>query len=369
MQARKKEDQDQDIELQNFQDEKQANMIASQKREIMAGAVESVSIIAVFGMFLKQAGRRLIDKEIGHLFGYPMKIGGFFIFPFIVAMSWWGTIESWRQKKLAEGKNGTRERFWINLLASSAFTVAVVGGFFWGALHVLLSPIIFTATLAVKTLFHLGAAIYYGVKACFTHDEEKKQRYNQSAKANAWNFFINATLTVAVGLAMVFGMPLWAMLGIGAAAVGTGLAIKKYRTLNAPEGAQAHEVANEEEQQRLLVDPAAVVKSEQQNTPYSSPNSSPRERSANALMQAALEQDNNFVTTSELNKQVNETVQRLKEIQGCQQSISPYSFTANIGSQTSTGASKSADGVVPPANMSKIEVGPSLPLLKKLASL
>ncbi|EKD55465.1 MAG: hypothetical protein ACD_60C00006G0007 [uncultured bacterium] len=193
---------------------KELLLIESQKTEITIGNLELSGMAIVFGMFLKEAGREFI-KHVGH----------YFLFPIVVGLSCCSAIESWRQAKLADYKKGTWQRAVVNTLAAAAFVTAVVGGAIWEAAHVLLSPIIFVAALAVKTLFHSVAALYYTYKSRTAKTSEEAAHYKPLATANTVASGLNLAFTAAVALVMIAHIFTFGLLGVAAAIVGIGYGI------------------------------------------------------------------------------------------------------------------------------------------------
>jgi hypothetical protein len=90
----------------------------------------------------------------------------------------------------------------------------------------LAAPIIFTAVLGSKTLYHTGAALYYLGKSNVSGIEaEKKTRYRASMAGHLKGAMVLALSTVAVGLVMLAGHTVFAWLGVTAAVIGIGLSV------------------------------------------------------------------------------------------------------------------------------------------------
>jgi hypothetical protein len=147
-------------------------------------------------------------------------LGHMLMFPFAALASLIRASFAFYQAK----KEGYKKRSVVQALVEGvtalAITAAVLGSLIAATLFATVAPIIFTAVSAVKTLYHLGAAFYYGVKAFSTEEVNKNEKYKNRAVAFGVGSFINALATVAIGLVMVAGNVSLGLLGMGAGMIG-----------------------------------------------------------------------------------------------------------------------------------------------------
>lgn len=215
----------QDEEILLLQEDERARKIANtQKVEAAVVAVEltDVSLIFAFKQYLAE-----FMEGLGHTIMFPIAGGASLI----------RAILKIREAYLAKRENrpGAILRAAVETVAALAIATAVVGTFAAAATFALVGPIIFTATLAAKTLFHLGAAIYYGIKASLTkNNDEQKQVYIQNMKTNLVIATINALTTVASGLVFIAHKASFGLLGVIGGVLGAGYAAYKAVTTQSP---------------------------------------------------------------------------------------------------------------------------------------
>lgn len=133
-----------------------------QRREAAVGVVDSMNLAAIFALFLKDTWNQFLEQT-----------GRFFMFPLAALSAVIRAILAWRQ---ANGQNGSTTRAIVETGAAVAITTAVVGGFVAAATFATLSPIIFTATMAAKTVYHAFTAIFYWGKSTVPGPEQKTYR-------------------------------------------------------------------------------------------------------------------------------------------------------------------------------------------------
>jgi len=196
-----------------MQDRKSLN---NQKISLTVGIVDSANITALFAMFLKDILKRFLEDT-----------GRYFMFPLTAVGASVQAILAWRQARIEKGKNGTVVRAVVETLGALAITTAVVGGFVATSIFAVAAPIIFTATLAAKTLFHAVSSVYYWGKSAGTKDPEKKLAYRAAAKTNAVATASCLLSTVALGFVMLAAKPIVAILGVASGLISTAFFIYK----------------------------------------------------------------------------------------------------------------------------------------------
>lgn len=185
-------------------DSQQAKILNNQRTEAFVVAVEmtDVSLIFLFKQFLLA-----IFEGLAHSILFLIVAGAALI----------RAILAIREAYLEKGENKKRLilRAIVETLAALAIGTAVVGTFAATAAFAIAGPIIFTATLGFKTLFHLGSAIYYGLKAAFSEESPaQKKAYRQKATANLILTFITGITTIATGLVFIAYKASFGILGI-----------------------------------------------------------------------------------------------------------------------------------------------------------
>jgi hypothetical protein len=204
-----------------LQENEQAQKIANtQKAEAATAAVEMTDVSLIFGF--KQYLAEVLEG-LGHTIMFPLAAGASVI----------RAILKIREAYLAkqEQKKGAILRAVVETAAALAITTAVVGTFAAAATFALAAPIIFTATLAAKTLFHLGSALYYGIKASVAKDAASKEAYLKNMKTNLVISVVNALTTVAAGLVLIAHKVSFGVLGIIGGALGAAFAAYKAFTI------------------------------------------------------------------------------------------------------------------------------------------
>lgn len=206
--------------------------VINQKVDLGIAVADSANLSAIFMMFLQDTWQRFLE-DIGHTFMFPLAAAGAVIRAAL----------AWRQAKLDNGKNGTVARAVVETVSAAAITTAVVGGFVAAATFATVAPIIFTAVLAAKTLFHAGSALYYMGKAAVANKSqdpavrEKANGYRSAARAHGVGAVAGIFATAAVALVMLAGFKIFAVLGIVAGVIGIGYSIYKAVTTPTPAAA------------------------------------------------------------------------------------------------------------------------------------
>lgn len=241
-----------DIEMQDLASAKEERRKATARNGLIdsiVGFIDNVDLGAIYVMFLKPMLHKFLEET-----------GKYFMFPIAAAASVIKAALAWRQVYI-DRKSRSVVTAAVETVSALAITTAVVGALAASALFALATPIIFTATMAAKTLFHAGSAIYYAGKAAAHKEPEKKAKYRTLAKNNAIGAAAGLVATVAVATVFLLGKIALAGIGIAAAVVGGTLAaIKGYRSFKASQAAPEAAPAAVEE---------AVV--ENQHSPQNSP--------------------------------------------------------------------------------------------------
>lgn len=180
----------------------------NQAANLIVGAVESINLTTIFSLFLEKT-----------LHQFLLQVGHFVLFPVAALCSAIESVLAWRQVMLEEENQATLLRAFVQTLASIAIVTAVIGGFIAAAAFATIGPIIFTATMAFKTAFNLGAALYYGYLAQITEGDVHQK--NRAATIGSSIATVAGLLaTVSVGFVMLAGKPLFAVLGVLSGIIG-----------------------------------------------------------------------------------------------------------------------------------------------------
>ena len=212
--------------------------VKNQKIDLAVATADSMDLTAIFALFLTEVGRRFVE-EIGH----------FFMFPIAAMASGIRAVLAWRQWHIDGKKEGALVRAVVETVSAAAVTVAVVGGLVAASIFATLSPIIFTVALAAKTLFHLGASVYYAFEYFRSNDKDEKQKYAAMAKGNAVGAFALALATVAVGFVMLAAKPIVGILGVLGGLIGTVYGLYKLYKTPTPAATVSAKVSVEQDDQ------------------------------------------------------------------------------------------------------------------------
>lgn len=138
-----------DIELDLLNKKETIRKASATNQQALAsvGFLDSLDFAAIFTMFLHPVLHKFLEE-----------IGKYFMFPIAAAASLIQAILAWRQAYIDGGKTRSIVHAVVESLAAAAITTAVVGTLAASTVFALVTPIIFTATLAAKTVYHAGAA-------------------------------------------------------------------------------------------------------------------------------------------------------------------------------------------------------------------
>jgi hypothetical protein len=190
------------IELHDI-NEKQRKIETAQKASVIAGILDSANITTMFALLSTQT-LRLILEEVAKFIILPAALG----FSIIQAGL------AWRQAQLSGGKTEMVVKAAVETVAATVITATIIGSLAASIIFGAITPIVFTAVIGAKALFHAGSAVYYWGKSAGTQNEGKKAEYREKAKTNAVQAFALTLATVAVATVMVFGKVALAGLGI-----------------------------------------------------------------------------------------------------------------------------------------------------------
>ena len=193
----------------------------NQQVDLAFGVLDSANFTTIFTLFLTEVTTRMLQDT-----------ARFILFPVSGAMAAIHAILAIRQAKLNGGKNGTLLNAVIESVSALAVITAVVGGFVAASIFATVSPIIFTAIMSAKTLYHFGATCYYLGCAAIEKDKQLKAEYRAAAFGHGVATTAGALATVAVALVMIAAKPLLGILGIVSGAIGMGFAL--YNLINSP---------------------------------------------------------------------------------------------------------------------------------------
>jgi hypothetical protein len=234
--------QRQNVEVEMQQ---QRQSVINQNVSTTVGIVDSLNIITIFTLFLKDVFRKMLE-ETARFILFPMAAA----FPIIQACL------AWRQASIDRGKNGTLAKAVVETAAAIAITTAVIGALVTTTLFAFAAPMIFTATLAAKTLFHFGAACYYWGKSVATSDEAKKTAYRAAARGNMVGATALVLSTIAVAGVMLLAKPLMALIGITAGFIAISYSIYTWvKTPIPPKGYVALKDGQKQKQEHKVEDP------------------------------------------------------------------------------------------------------------------
>lgn len=167
------------------------------------------------------------------LHAFLEEIGKFFLFPLVAAMHVGKMFLAWRHAKLDEWRSRSVVPAVVESVAAAAVIAAVVGGLVSG-LFIVATPIIFTAMLGGKMLYHAFSALYYAGKAAASEEGPDKRDYKERAIKNGLAAVAGAVATAAVACVFVFGIYAVAALGVVAVVmVGILAAVKGYQSYKA----------------------------------------------------------------------------------------------------------------------------------------
>lgn len=193
-------------ELQNL-----ATINNNKKADFAIGAIDLIDVTAIFAMFLKEVLHNLLEHTLK-----------FIMYPLAAAANLIRAGLSWRQAIL-EKNSSLFVKAGVDTVAALAITTAVIGTLFFTPIFATISPIIFTATLGSKALFHAGMAAFHVAK--YITNPEEKEKHKQMAIGNSVAAVTNALIATAVGCVMLAKLSMVAVLGMTAGIFGAGFAI------------------------------------------------------------------------------------------------------------------------------------------------
>tara|TARA_R110000868_G_scaffold53661_1_gene168103 strand:- start:343 stop:1236 length:894 start_codon:yes stop_codon:yes gene_type:complete len=171
--------------------------------------VNEASFFAIMIMNMRH-GLGSVWNNVGIKYVMPAVI--FLLTPITVGLAW-------REAALKKTRHSFASAV-VETLTGAAFIVAGVASVASIAVLAAVTPILLTAAVAAKTLFSLGSAIYFGVKAAQTSDYRAKVEYNKKAKDAIVETVVGAVITAAAVTMMLVAAPVvqMAMAGLALAA-------------------------------------------------------------------------------------------------------------------------------------------------------
>lgn len=190
--------------------------LTDKKIALGVGLADSANLGSIFTLFLKEAFTQFL-----------MEFGRYFMYPFAALAAILLAIISWRDAARAGDSKSLVLRALIDTGMAIGITVAVVGGFLAGAAFTALIPIIFAASIALKTLYNFGAAIYFKAMASFEPKGSKERDdYARAAKLHLIGGVAGLFAGIAVVGVMILAKPIMGILGVIAGLIGIGVSIK-----------------------------------------------------------------------------------------------------------------------------------------------
>lgn len=215
---------------------RQKAIVENQKYDLLLAIPDSANLGTILGSSVAEVGREFV-KNIGH----------YFMFPFAAVTSLAHIYFAWKNQQLQDGNNGTTRELVLTIILGIAVTAAVIGSYFWDPL---VSPIIFTSALGLKSGFHGVSAIYYGIKAhraklriaeneadpfLIADDETELARCNKLSKTHGVGLVAGILATMGVAFVMIVATPelmlAGSIFGMAAGSIGAGYAVYSYRSL------------------------------------------------------------------------------------------------------------------------------------------
>lgn len=172
------------------------------------------------------------------------ELGKYFLFPIAAGAHVFKSILAWRQAWI-DRKQRSVVGAVVETVAAAAIVAAVVGSLAANGLFALATPIMFTAAIGGKTLYHAGSAVYYAGKASGQKDEAKKAKYRKLAINSGIAAAAGAVATAAVVAVFLLGKIALTGIGIAAAIVGAGVMIYKGYNMHKAEQAAKQAIALE----------------------------------------------------------------------------------------------------------------------------
>lgn len=198
---------------------------------------EHLDLASIYTMFLHPILHAFLEE-----------IGKYFMFPLAAASNLVLMVLSWREYYLDR-----QPRFLVGAavqtVAAVAITTAVIGALVASAVFALATPIIFTATLGAKAIYHAGAAFYHSYQGVNAKTQSEKTAQYDIAKKQAISAGAGIIATVAVACVFIFAKFAVAGLGIAVSLFVAGYAL--YTGIKAHRASRAASLKNSEEESLL----------------------------------------------------------------------------------------------------------------------
>tara|TARA_R110000868_G_scaffold15698_17_gene71669 strand:- start:410 stop:1285 length:876 start_codon:yes stop_codon:yes gene_type:complete len=129
------------------------------------------------------------------------------ILPFAAVVSLVSAILAWRVASLNKYEGHSLARAIVETAVAATFAAAAIGALVAVTLFATIAPILFGAALAVKALFSVGSAIYFGVKASREQDQALKENYRALAKNAIVSAVVGTVVLAALAVATFVASP------------------------------------------------------------------------------------------------------------------------------------------------------------------
>lgn len=238
------------IPLQTTSMEKEKRIRKNGLLESAVKILDNIDLIAIFTSFL--------NPEF-HLFFETL--GKFIFFPIAAIANIVVAILTWRQAYFEKFKNSsTIVAAVVETVVALAIAAAVIGALVFAAKFVLVAPVIFSSVIGFKSLYHLGASIFYGAHFLTSDTNESA---NGKKAAQHFTAFVASALATA-GIVMVFALGKFTFAPLSIAGASIGLLLGAYRYLD------LRKQAKKAEDQALVIDREELLldaRSEHTHTP------------------------------------------------------------------------------------------------------
>ncbi|HTM62987.1 MAG TPA: hypothetical protein VL360_00645 [Gammaproteobacteria bacterium] len=151
----------------------------------------------------------------------------FALLPIAFISSWIVSALTLRQAYLKNFPGQLTAKAIIEFVCAAALTASILGGFIAAAAFAVAGPAVIACAFGFKSLYNLGSAIYFGVKAAKTTDPSQKYELKKQAIESAISGCIGALSTAGVITVLLLAKPFMAILGIMAGAIGCTAAVIK----------------------------------------------------------------------------------------------------------------------------------------------
>jgi hypothetical protein len=184
--------------------------------ELGSGLFDASVLTTIFSLFLAKAGEIFLQES-----------GKYFLFPFAALANIMRASFAWRQAHLDGYKRGSWVKAVMETLFTIAITFAVVASLIAADMFgKFISPLIFTVTLACKTVYQIAAAAFYWGKSWVElPGSQKHAEYVDKAIINGIAALSTAFAVAAIATVFMFAQSFLAPLGVVAGGIGVLLTV------------------------------------------------------------------------------------------------------------------------------------------------